>query len=85
MHGVSTAEIERLFRSELATFPDPQHSQQEERFVAIGKTEANRWIFVVFTLRMRKRRSLIRPISARYMHSKEVEHYEKEIAAVAKR
>ena len=27
----------------------------------------------------------IRPLSARYMHQKEVEHYEKEIARVEKR
>ena len=35
-------------------------------------------IFVVFTLRRRGDDILIRPISARYMHDKEVKSYEKE-------
>jgi uncharacterized DUF497 family protein len=37
-----------------------------------------RAIFVVFTLRRRGDDILIRPISARYMHDKEVKSYEKE-------
>jgi uncharacterized DUF497 family protein len=80
-HGVSVTEIEALFAGELAVHPDPEHSQQEERLKAIGVTNAGRYVFVVFTLRERGGQSLIRPISARYMHAKEVAHYEKEIAA----
>jgi uncharacterized DUF497 family protein len=34
--------------------------------------------FVVFTLRRRGDAVLIRPISARYMHKKEIKAYEKE-------
>lgn len=37
-----------------------------------------RHIFVVFTLRDRGADRLIRPISARYMHRKEIEHYEEQ-------
>lgn len=79
-HGVSVAEIEALFRRPVAMLPDPAHSGSETRFKAIGRNDRGRSIFLVFTLRRRGRDTLIRPISARYMHRKEVEHYEKEIA-----
>lgn len=79
-HGVSLKALESAFRQTLSIFPDPAHSQNEERFIAIGKTETGRSVFVVFTLRSRDGEIFIRPISARYMHRKEVEHYEKEIA-----
>jgi uncharacterized DUF497 family protein len=42
-------------------------------------------IFLVFTLRTRRGQRFVRPISARFMHKKEVEHYEKETAALQKR
>jgi uncharacterized protein len=80
-HGVPLADIEAMFQRPVAVFPDPFHSRHEERFKAIGKSAAGRSIFVVFTLRSRNRKIFIRPISARYMHRKEVEHYEKEKAA----
>ena len=74
-----------MFSSSIATLPDPLHSKSEERFKAIGKSDDGRWIFLVFTLRPRSGRQLVRPISARYMHKKEVDHYEKETAALQKR
>jgi uncharacterized DUF497 family protein len=61
------------------------HSKSEERFKAIGKSNNGRWIFLVFTLRTRRGQRFVRPISARFMHKKEVEHYEKETAALQKR
>ncbi len=76
-HGVSTEMIERLFQQGLAILPDAAHSRDEKRFKAVGKTERGRAVFVVFTLRRRGGVVLIRPISARYMHRKEVELYEK--------
>jgi hypothetical protein len=84
-HGVSQAAIESLFRGSIAVLPDPIHSKSEERFKAIGKSDDGRWIFIVFTLRTRRGKKLVRPISARYMHKKEVDHYEKETAALQKR
>jgi uncharacterized DUF497 family protein len=74
-----------VFNSSIAVLPDPMHSKSEERFKAIGQSDDGRWIFVVFTLRMRSGRKLVRPISARYMHKKEVDHYEKETTALQKR
>ncbi len=76
-HGVSMEAIEALFRSGVTILPDDAHSQTEPRFKAIGRTDEGRMIFAVFTLRRRGSVLLIRPISARYMHKKEIEHYEK--------
>jgi uncharacterized protein len=78
-HGVSVAEIESLFRGTPLVGPDPKHSDMERRFRAIGITATGRHLFVVFTWRHRRKERLIRPISARYMHRKEVEAHEKEI------
>jgi len=74
------AAIEGLFHGPLAVFPDPAHSAAEERFKAIGCTDDGREVFIVFTLRKQDAGRLIRPLSARYVHRKEVEHYEKEAA-----
>jgi len=78
-HGVSREEIEALFASEiLAVHPTWDEGAEEERFLAIGVGPQERWLFVIFTLREIAGKTLIRPISARYMHKKEVEHYEKQ-------
>lgn len=84
-HGVPFTAIEALFRGPLAVFPDPAHSGAEERFKAIGRTADGREVFIVFTLRKQDAGTLIRPLSARYMHRKEVEHYEKEAAKAEQR
>ena len=77
-HGVSAEEIEALFDAPLLVVPDAAHSKTEARSWAIGKSSAGRVIVIVFTIRLKKGRRLIRPISARYMHAKEVTSYEKE-------
>jgi len=77
-HGVSIAEIESLFRSIIRIAPDLKHSAAEDRFKAIGMTSAGRNVLVVFTLRLSGQGKLVRPVSARYMHRKEVIYYEKE-------
>jgi uncharacterized protein len=79
-HGVSIAEIEGLLRGSVKILPDIDHSQVEQRFSAVGRGPTRRWIFLAFTLRERDGVTLIRPISARYMHRKEVAYYEKEIS-----
>ena len=84
-HGVSQAAIESVFLGSIAVLPDPLHSKSEERFKAIGKSDDGRWIFLVFTLRTRRGMRFVRSISARFMHKKEVEHYEKETATLQKR
>jgi uncharacterized protein len=77
-HGVRIAEIEAMFRKLLWMTPDPAHSIGELRFKAVGTGAKGRYIFVAFTLRPRSDGMLIRPISARYMHRREIRHYEKQ-------
>lgn len=77
-HGVSIAEIENLFERPVLVLPDETHSRAEERVRAIARTDAGRYVFMVFTLRELSGEFLIRPISARYMHSKEVRDLEKD-------
>jgi hypothetical protein len=84
-HGVSIAEIESLFRLIVSIAPDPRHSRDEERFKAIGSTEAGRNVFVAFTLRRRGDETFVRPVSARYMHRREVKSYEEETSDPRKR
>lgn len=73
-HGLTQGEIEEVFRNDPMTDIDP--SVAERRFRAVGKTNAGRLAFVVFTLRRRGDKMTIRPISARYMHAKEIRRYE---------
>jgi uncharacterized DUF497 family protein len=77
-HGVSLAEIEGLFATNPRVAPDLKHSAAEDRLIAVGRTFKGRAVFVAFTLRTKQGRRLIRPITARYMHSKESAAYEKE-------
>lgn len=76
-HGVTIAEIESVFADTPATGPDAAHSTAETRFLAIGRASSGRHVFLAFTWRDQDGANLIRVISARYMHAKEVEHYER--------
>lgn len=76
-HGVPVAEIEGLFLAgRFDIRPDLAHSQAEARFLAVGRGPGGRHLFVAFTVREREGERLLRPISARYMHQKEVSLYE---------
>jgi uncharacterized DUF497 family protein len=66
-----------VFRGEVLIAPDLKHFGAEARSIAIGWTRAGRAVFVVFTSRVKGGDTLIRPVSARYMHRKEIEAYEK--------
>ena len=71
-HKVSNNECEQIFFNEpLLVADDRKHSEAEKRWFALGKTDANRFLFVVFTIR----EGLIRIISARDMHQKERKIY----------
>lgn len=73
-HGVSKEEIEEVFMTVPAVLRDPFPG--EPRMRAIGKTAAGRYVFVVFVQRVVDGRPRLRPISARYMHQREIDHYE---------
>jgi uncharacterized DUF497 family protein len=75
-HGVARTEIEVLFGHHPAIYPDPAHSRREQRMLAVGRSARGRFILVAFTLRESDGEARIRPISARYMHEKEIRHYE---------
>jgi len=67
-HKVSWTEVEEVFfHQPLLVYPDPQHSRAGDRFYLLERTGADRWLFIVFTVR----RSKIRVISARDMSNKE--------------
>jgi uncharacterized protein len=77
-HGVSVKQIEALFAGSPRIAPDPKHSADEDRLIAVGRTTTGRPLFVAFTIRTKNKRRLIRPVTARYMHAKEIAAYEKE-------
>jgi uncharacterized DUF497 family protein len=81
-HGVSLIEIEGVLLGRPIVGPDFSHSGQERRFRAIGSTAGGRSVFVVFTWRKEGQALRIRPISARYMHKKEVDAHAKEIPGI---
>ena len=77
-HGVTPDDIEAVFKGAVRVGPDHKHSSSEVRYVAVGRGAGVRPMFIVFTLRRRGELMLIRPISARYMHRKEIERYDEQ-------
>jgi len=73
-HKVSPVESEQAFFNQpLIVAEDVQHSQEEERFYALGRTDQDRRLFITFTIRKKQ----IRVISSRDMNKKERKIYEK--------
>ncbi|MDH6098652.1 BrnT family toxin [Anabaenopsis sp. FSS-46] len=59
-HGVSFNEASTVFNDPLSvTFPDPDHSYGEERYVIIGLSSANRILIVSHTDRADRVRIII--------------------------
>ena len=77
-HKVTPAQCEELFfNMPLVVQTGEQHSESEKRYFVLGKTDADRRLFIVCTIRQKK----IRVISARDMSRKERKVYhEKERA-----
>src|SRR5688572_25180340 len=76
-HGVSIEEIETALTSgAMLILPDIGHSEDEDRLIATGQGVSRRHIFLAFTLRRRGGRTLLRPVSARYMHQREIAIYD---------
>ena len=73
-HDVSASECEQIFFNKpLIVKRDRKHSKLENRYYVLGKTNMNRLLFAVFTVRNEK----IRIISARDMTVSEIERYRK--------
>jgi len=74
-HSVNRFEAEQVFFNQpLLVLVDTEHSQNEDRYHALGKTNDVRLLHITFTLRATGK--LIRVISARDMHRKERIIYE---------
>ncbi len=74
-HEVSFEEAATIFNDpEIATISDPDHSEDEERYVSIGKSVIMRLLAVIHTYRKER----IRLISARKATKAEKEKYEDE-------
>lgn len=74
-HGVSFGEAATVLGDPSSlTITDPAHSQEEERFISLGKSEAGRLLVVVFT----ERGDSMRIISARRASRRERLTYEEE-------
>ena len=72
-HGVSFAEAGTVFGDELSiTIPEPDHSDQEDRFITIGWSNLHRLLMVAHT----DRGENIRIISARELTKAERKEYE---------
>jgi len=72
-HHVTYSECEQIFFNRpLLVADDIRHSEEGNRFYALGQTDGMRMLFVVFTLR----KDNIRVISARDMSRKEKKAYE---------
>lgn len=72
-HRVRTHECEQMFFNRpIMIWKDSKHSETEERFAALGKTNEGRRLAVVFTIRG----GTIRVISAQEQNKKERRAYE---------
>jgi len=77
-HGVWFEEAQTVFSDPQARlFHDPEHSEEEERFILLGLSSTARVLVVVHCYR--ESDSLIRIISARKATRKEVRFYEEGI------
>ena len=76
LHGVTDGECEDVFFNlPLIIAADEKHSADEMRFFALGRTDAERRLFIAFVVRKR----LIRVISARDMTKSEKRKYAEKI------
>ena len=72
-HGVSFTEAQTIFTDPLyIDFYDPDHSDDEERYIRVGLSQQNRLLLVSYT----ERKNKIRLISARKATRKEQIAYE---------
>ncbi len=65
-HGVAAAEVEGALLNDPLCQVDERHSDDEQRYVALGETNDGRRLFISFTVgRSRLRIILARPMSRR--------------------
>ena len=74
-HGLTKTEIEFVLLNTPLVLKDKNETLDEARFNAVGKNQEDKYLFIVFTFRTNANGRLMRPISARYMHEKEIARY----------
>ena len=76
-HSASISECEDIFYNDetLIIEPNSEHSIEEQRYSALGRTNTGRLLAIVFTIRENK----IRVISARAMNKKERRDFHEKI------
>lgn len=75
-HGVSFEEAASVFVDAAAiTYPDPDHSEEEEREITIGRSHKGRVVFIAHC----ERHERTRIISARRATAREQQQYEEEV------
>ena len=76
LHQVTDGECEQIFFNlPLIVATDTKHSQQDQRIFALGRTDADRWLFIAFVIREKQ----IRVISARDMNDREAKKYDERV------
>jgi uncharacterized DUF497 family protein len=74
-HRISFPEATTIFGDPLAvTYPDPDHSASEQRFITVGMSNTGRVLIVAHA----DRNDSVRIISARKTTQRERKHYEEE-------
>jgi len=72
-HGVSFEEAKTVFDDPLyIDFYDPDHSEDEDRYIIVGQSQQHRLLIVSYT----KRQNIVRLISAREATRTEKDAYE---------
>ncbi len=80
LHQVTDGECEQVFFNlPLIAASDTKHSQYEPRFFVLGRTDADRWLFIAAVIRDYR----IRVISARDMNEREAKKYAEKIKRYA--
>lgn len=75
LHAVKKTEAEQIFLNHPLLIFDAYAQGEEQRLLALGVTNGERFLTVIFTIRKKK---LIRVISARDMSRKERKAYEEQ-------
>jgi uncharacterized protein len=74
-HGISFEEAQTVFDDPLyVDFYDPDHSENEDRYIIIGESSKNRVLLVSYT----ERGEQIRLISARQVTKQELKAYQED-------
>lgn len=70
-HGIQNTQTEEAFFNPNIVIPDEGHGREEARYGLLGKTNGDKTVFVIFTIR----NNAVRVISSRMANKKERKTY----------